>query len=108
IHVDVRLGSTSGFGVIIRGHSLTFDAQTRKFNFLGRDVEAQMENKDNRIRFRLLVDRTSVELFASEGSVASAFTCLPEARDWPLEFFAKGGDVKIVSLCVHELRSIWK
>lgn len=106
IEADIQMKTAAGFGVLIRGHELRYSADQR-FTFLGRGIETWMELKDGRLKFRVLVDRTSVELFSAQGKVSASFCYLPEARDWPLEFSAVGGDVKIVSLCVNELRSIW-
>ncbi|MEI6219622.1 MAG: GH32 C-terminal domain-containing protein, partial [bacterium] len=107
IQVDVKLGSATVFGMVIRGHHLLYHVQHRKFTFLGRDVQTGTELKNGRLQFRVLVDRTSVELFIAQGKVSASFCYLPEARDWPLEFYAPYGEAKLASLCVHELRSIW-
>jgi sucrose-6-phosphate hydrolase SacC (GH32 family) len=108
IQVDVRMGSATGFGLVIRGHDLRYHAQEKKFTFLGRDVQTWEELKDGRLQFRVLVDRTSVELFSAGGKASASFCYLPEARDWPLEFYATNAGVRIKSLVAHELRSIWK
>ncbi|MEI6218204.1 MAG: glycoside hydrolase family 32 protein [bacterium] len=108
IQVDIELGSATVFGVVIRGHHLLYHAQHRKFTFLGRDVQMATELKDGRLQFRVLVDRTSMELFSAQGRVSASFCYLPEARDWPLEFYVPYGEAKIGTVCVHELRSIWK
>jgi hypothetical protein len=46
IQVDVRMGSATGFGLVIRGHDLRYHAQEKKFTFLGRDVQTWEELKD--------------------------------------------------------------
>lgn len=108
IQVDVRLGSASMFGVVIRGHHLLYHTHHKKFTFLGRDVQTATELKNGRLTFRVLVDRTSVELFSEQGRISASFCYLPEARDWPLEFYVPDGEAKIVSLVVQELYSAWK
>ncbi|MEI7835392.1 MAG: GH32 C-terminal domain-containing protein [Planctomycetota bacterium] len=72
------------------------------------DVEVDVKLAGGRLQFRLLIDRTSVELFHAGGKTTASFCYLPEARDWPLEFYLYDGSAKIVSLRVHELRSMWK
>ena len=54
------------------------------------------------------MDRTSLELFAAGGLVSASFCFLPAACDMPLELYAEGGSVRLVSLAVHELNSAWK
>ena len=40
--------------------------------------------------------------------LVSASCCfLPAACDMPLELYADGGSVRLVSLAIHELNSVW-
>jgi hypothetical protein len=55
---------------------------------------------------RLLVDRTSLELFVPPGRVSASFCRLPGTRDAPLELYALGSGAE-VSLIVRELASAW-
>ncbi len=105
VRAEVELGDAEAFGAIIRGIDLKYHAAERKFTYLGRDIPA--EPVDGRLEFRVLVDRTSLELFANSGKSSASFCFLPEARDAPLEFYAVGECAKLSSLVIHELRSIW-
>jgi len=57
---------------------------------------------------RLLVDRTSLELFVPPGRVSAGFCFLPEARDALLGFSIDGGSAVVTSLAIHELVSAWR
>ena len=59
------------------------------------------------ISLRLLVDRTSMEVFANEGKVSLSSCFLPRPGSTGLGLFAKGGHPKILSMTVCELKSIW-
>jgi len=54
----------------------------------------------------ILVDRTSVEVFANGGEVSLSACFLP--TDERREVMAAGGPVKLLSLRVNELRSMWE
>jgi len=105
IRAEVELGDAEAFGVIVRGIDLRYHVGEKKFTYLGKDIPA--EPAGGRVELQVLMDRTSLELFASAGKSSASFCFLPEAWDVPLEFYAAGGSVKLVSLTVHELKSIW-
>jgi len=108
IQAEVALGDADSFGMLVRGIDLRYHRRDKKFTYLGRDVHTWADLKNGRLTFRVLVDRTSLELFADRGKTSASFCFLPEARDWPLEFYAEGAPVSVVSLTVHELASAWK
>ncbi|MCY2929180.1 MAG: glycoside hydrolase family 32 protein [Planctomycetota bacterium] len=110
VEVDVKLGDVSEFCLFIQGHALRYNVAGRKFLFLNREVHTHSPAglAGGRLQFRLLVDRTSVELFHAGGKTTASFCYLPAARDWPLEFYLYDGSAKVVSLRVHELKSIWR
>ncbi len=59
-----------------------------------------------RIRLRVLVDRTSLEVYGNDGAV-SMTSALPPSPDNSLALTAAGGDAKVVSLTVSRVRSVW-
>ena len=99
-------GDAAAFGIIIRGHDLRYDVAAARFTWLGHTIPAPRDG-DGSLRLQLLVDRTSLELFAADGLVSASFCFLPAACDMPLELYADGGSVLLVSLAIHELNSAW-
>ena len=99
-------GDAAAFGIIIRGHDLRYDCAAARFTWLGHTIPAPRDG-DGCLRLQLLVDRTSLELFADGGLVSASFCFLPAACDMPLELYADGGSVRLVSLAIHELNSAW-
>jgi hypothetical protein len=67
-----------------------------------------MPVRDGRIDFRLLSDHGLVEIFTDNGFKFGAFP-LPPKPDAPLapQLTAIGGEAKIITLDVHELKSVW-
>ena len=78
---------------------------TGELSALGKRAAVALEG--GRLRLQALIDRTSLEVFAQNGLVSMSSCFLPEAADWNLEFYARGGPARLVALEVHELASAW-
>jgi sucrose-6-phosphate hydrolase SacC (GH32 family) len=61
---------------------------------------------DGKIELRLLLDRTSIELFVNEGAAVGTSYAVPDAANRNLSVSA-AKDIKINSLVVNELKSSW-
>jgi len=57
---------------------------------------------------RVLVDRSSLELFIDGGNLCMAFCFTPSAEDRGLELFVEGAPLQLISLKLHPLRSSWE
>jgi fructan beta-fructosidase len=71
------------------------------------DRTARLAPASGRVRLRVLVDRTSVEVFGNGGLVAMSCCFLPKADEPPLSLMATGGEARVLDLTVHRLRSTW-
>ena len=91
----------------VRGVELFYDSDARTLRFDNKDYP--LEPTDGAVDLRLLVDRTSVELFADNGSlwVPRGILLHPEATSLALADLWNG-PTRIVSLFVNGLASIWK
>jgi sucrose-6-phosphate hydrolase SacC (GH32 family) len=90
----------------IRGTELRCSARDGVISCLGQKIPAPAP--EGRLQLRLLVDRTSLELFVPPGRISAGFCFLPEPREAPLEFSVSGGSAVLSSLTVHELASAWR
>jgi fructan beta-fructosidase len=61
--------------------------------------------RDGLIKLRVLVDRTSLEIFVNDGEVSMSLCFLPVEESTDLEFFVEGGSAIIRSLRVTKLGS---
>ncbi|MDQ6598916.1 glycoside hydrolase family 32 protein [Bacillus salipaludis] len=68
---------------------------------------ASLLKSDNRIKMRILVDRSSVEVFANDGEVVLTDLIFPHPESNGLEIYTKGGSVNLVSLSIYQLSSIY-
>lgn len=69
---------------------------------------APLETKDNRIQLHILVDRSSVEVFANDGKVVMTDLIFPDLDSQDVEIFSENGTIKITSLVIYKLRSIYE
>jgi fructan beta-fructosidase len=102
---EFDLREASQVGLTIRGVPVTYDAQSHQLSCL--DKKAPLAPENGRIRLRLLVDRTSIEIFGGNGRVYMPMGVLLDSTKPSLGIFARDGDAKAVDLVVHPLRSIW-
>ena len=106
VRIEFEPDGMDRFGIVVQGHTVEYCPIEQEINCLGR--VAQIRSVDHRIALRLVIDRTSLELFAEDGTVVFSCCYLPEACDHPLEFYTRGDTTLIASLVISELRSIWR
>lgn len=121
IEVEFDVETASSFGIVLahsadqrttvtvdpRQQTLTLDRRdsgktTFHEAFSGQHVAPLAINSGN-IRLRLLLDVTSVELFAGDGVTVLTSQIFPDPDTLAIKFFANGGTVKIVNLDVYSL-----
>jgi fructan beta-fructosidase len=89
----------------IRGATIAYDAQKQELDVNGFRVPAPL--RGNRQRLTVYCDRTTLEVFASDGLVGVPVAFLPKTNDLGLSVQVKRGAVKFHSLDVHELKPAW-
>lgn len=92
-------------GLVVRGAAITFRTAGGTLSCLEHTAPVALEN--GRLRLRVLVDRTSVEVFAQGGRVSMTSCFLPRAKDTALTVFADGGRARLRSMTVRNLKSAW-
>jgi len=70
--------------------------------------ETNINLENNRIKMRMFVDESSIEVFVNNGQAVFTNLIFPDGASDEIGFYTKGGDVKIVSLEVFPLKGIWK
>jgi len=94
------------FGFVIRGVPVVYNVEKRELSC--RQEKATLKPVDGKIRLRMLVDRTSIEIFGNDGRIYMPIGAIPADNNKTLEIFTKGGETRINSLVVHDLRSAWQ
>ncbi len=106
---DIRLAiepaSAAEIGLDVRGVPIQYNVKQQMLSCLGSTAPLRLAG--GRLALEVLVDRTSIEIFAGEGRVNMAYCFLPAADNKNLAIYAKGGNARVRSLDVWNLRSIW-
>ncbi|WP_347231137.1 GH32 C-terminal domain-containing protein [Paenibacillus sp. DMB5] len=69
--------------------------------------ETQAAAENGRIKLRILVDESSVEVFVNGGKSVFSDVIFPDPASRGMSFYTKGGNVKVVSLKAYKLASVW-
>jgi len=103
IDMAVRVSQATEFSLRLHGDGVTYVGG--KLVCFGRS--APLAPVDGTVKLRILLDRTSIEVFGNDGEVSMTSCILPKNKVTPLALHAKGGPAHITSLTVRKLRSIW-
>ncbi|MFD0670844.1 PfkB family carbohydrate kinase [Cohnella sp. GCM10027633] len=68
---------------------------------------AAVQTAGNRIKLRVIVDRSSVEVFAENGLLVLTDLIFPDPSSIGVALYSKGGDVKVDNLVCYPLKSIF-
>jgi fructan beta-fructosidase len=106
---DIRLefepGDAAEVTLNLRGTPVVYDAKKKQVTCLGRSVK--LEPIQGRVKLRVLVDRSSIEVFGPEGRFSLSSCFLPPPGDKSVSLTAKEGAARIKSLEIWQLRSAW-
>ena len=106
IDAEFAVGDAKEIVFTIRGQTVQYKVPEKRLRSI--ETDAPMDPVGDRVKLRILVDRTSLEVFGNEGQVSltNAFLADPDRKD--LSLTAAGGTARIVKLDVYELKSAWK
>ncbi|NQU19950.1 MAG: glycoside hydrolase family 32 protein [Candidatus Nealsonbacteria bacterium] len=90
----------------LRGHKVVYDAQAQTLSSGG--IRTPLKPDAGVIHLRMLLDRTSIEVFGNHGRVYLPLCIIPKDDDRSLSATCGNGEVKASLLRVHELKSAWK
>ncbi len=105
VRVEFEPGDAKEVVFQIRDLRIEYDGTRQELIVADHRVPAPL--RDGRQHLIVYCDRTGAEVFASDGLcyVPMPYLMKPENRRFSLE--ARGGDAKVTSLEIHELRSAW-
>jgi len=90
----------------LRGEKVVYDAKNKMLS-CGR-VRTTLKPVKGLIQLRILLDRTSIEVFGNSGRVYIPRRVLPKDDNRSLSASVAKGEVKASFLRVHELKSAWE
>jgi len=106
IESEIEMVDALQVGFDLRGTPLVYDVAEE--TLLCQGAKAKLKAAKGKIKLHILVDRTSIEIFANDGSVCM-FRCFPlDYNNTSLALFTHSGRVKLKSLNIWPLKSIWR
>ncbi|MBR9911174.1 MAG: glycoside hydrolase family 32 protein [Gammaproteobacteria bacterium] len=110
--IKVRIGESEEtlIGYDLEKESLYFDRSRSGLKISERFDGYQstlLKLEDGKLKLRIFVDRTSVEVFANDGIKTMTNLIFPSLQSDKVSVYAEGGAVDIVSLDIWQLNSIW-
>lgn len=105
IDATIRLVDAEKVAFKIKGLALQYDATRQTMRAFGN--EAKVPLADGKLRMRILVDRTSVEIFLNEGEqvFSGLFKPADEADLFSIE--AENKPIELQQLVIYPMKSIW-
>jgi fructan beta-fructosidase len=85
---------------------VSWSAKDQKLHCQDKSAEVPLEN--GLLKLRILRDRTSIEVFAAGGTVYMPSCFVPKPGSTQTRVIANGGDVRVASMKVRELKSSWE
>jgi fructan beta-fructosidase len=105
IRAEFEAGDATSFGFNIRGTPVTYDVKAQELA-CGK-CKAPLKPEGGRIRLRILLDRTSIEVYANGGRIYMPVGAVHPDENRSVETTSAGGSAKVNALEVYELRSAW-
>ena len=109
IEATLHPGTARLIGMEVCGQKIEIHTATRRISALG--ATGQMEkpaHANDPVRLRILVDRTSIEVFAPDAAASLSSCYIPLAGQSPFAIYAHGGNAIFTSLVMREITSAWK
>jgi sucrose-6-phosphate hydrolase SacC (GH32 family) len=96
-------------GFLIGGRKVAYTVRTPKEHRLSNgELNIGISPQINPVKIRILVDRTTVEVFGNDGEIVMPACFLPKDSDLGLTMFSTGGAARVGSLKVYKVKSVWK
>jgi len=106
IQLEVEPYQATEFGLHMANFLMRYNVGDHTLSCDG--ATATLSPESGRIKLRALMDRTSIEVFGNDGRISLTSCYLRKNSVCPdLEIFVHGGNARVISLAVHELRSAW-
>jgi len=106
VEVEFEPGADTETVFDLRGEKVVYHAKEKMLSCGG--LRTPLEPEKGRIQLRIMLDRTSIEVFGNNGRVYIPRYVIPKDDNRSLSATCRNGKVKVSSLRVHELNSAWK
>jgi fructan beta-fructosidase len=106
IEAEIGIGIAKEIAFDLRGIPLVYNVAAQTISCLG--CRASLLPKDGKISLHIFIDRASVDIFGSGGTLYLPTAERLAIQNQNLKLSSQGGDASIVSLEVYQLKSAWE
>jgi len=101
IRAEFAIGEAKSVGIEFGGNRVVYDVAA------GKMWDAFMKPVDGKISIQILADRPMMEICGNDGAVYITMNRRKRGKVSSIKAFANGGQGQLISLKIHELKSIW-
>jgi len=109
---EFDLKTSDNFGFMLRhdnknqGTEVLYNVKRGTLSVLGSTVP--LLPVDNKIKLEILLDRSSVEIYANDGQAVVSNCFVPAEKAKDVILFTNGGELGIIQLDIYKMKSIWE
>lgn len=105
LRLEAEFAGASSFTLNVRGEAIRYAAHDHHLNVS--NLTAMVHPATARVQLQVLVDRSSLEVFADHGGASISKTVFYPATNQTYSLTVPDGSMRIVSLEVNHLKSVW-
>lgn len=105
IETEIAVGDAKEISFNLRGVPVVYDVVNQKISCMGN--QAMLAPQDGKISLHIFVDRASVDIYGGGGALYMPMAKVLSPGNQNLKLTCQGGDAKIISLKVYELKPAW-
>ena len=105
VEVEFEPAANTETVFLLRGEKVVYNAQSKTLSC--GNVRTSLKPEKGAVHLRILLDRTSIEVFGNNGRVYIPRCIMPKDDNRSLSASCAKGEVKARFLRVHELKSAW-
>lgn len=112
IIANFSIKTADSFGFVVRldkeknGAEITYTVKNNSLTCLGQSTVIQPV--DGKIKLEILLDRSSIEIFANDGKVVLSSTYNTKEKSDAIYLFNTGGELLVEKLEIYPMKSIWQ
>lgn len=111
IIAELDIKTANNFGLVLchslknMGTEIIYDVKNETLSVLGCSVP--LKPVGGKIKFEILLDQTSIEVFANDGQIAVSNCFTPGETAKESVIFTNGGELEIDKMVIFDMESIW-
>lgn len=106
IESEISLDDADIISFNLRGIPVTYDVRKQQLSCEGKSAPLIMLG--GRIKLRMLVDRTSIDIFGNDGALYKPMGMVVPGNNHSLALTVNGGQARVEATTVFELKSAWE